>query len=148
MKYICTNCNYIFDEYIDDKEDTINKVDNDTKCPACEEYDTFQWIEEEVNYAKDIDNLKLHELEHIPQIELIDEKNNIIKVFVGQAEHPMWIEHRLYSISLYDEYWDLILEEFLYKEASPEAEFDVSNLDEYEIRAKCSVHGVWGRKVK
>jgi len=148
MKYICTNCNYIFDEFIDEADDVINKVDNDTMCPACEEYDTFQWIDEEVNYAQDIDNLELHELEHIPQIELIDKDNQIIKVFVWKMEHPMWIEHRLYSISLYDEYWDLVLEEFLAKEASPEAEFDISWLDDYEIRVKCSTHGVWGRKVE
>ena len=146
MKYICTNCNYIFDEFLDNADDVIQKVDNDTKCPACNEYDVFQWIEEEVNYAKDIDNLELHELEHIPQIENID--NGHIKVSVWQIEHPMWPEHRLYSISLYDEYWDLIIEEFLSKDWIPEAEFDISDFDEYEIRVKCSIHWVWGRKVE
>lgn len=146
MKYICTNCNYIFDEFIDDNEDIIEKVDEDTMCPACYEYWTFQWIQEEVNYANDINNLEYHELEHIPQIEIIDEKNHIIKVKVWQIEHPMWDEHRLYSISLYDEYWDLIVEEFLVKDSSPEVEFDVYDLDEYEIRIKCSIHWVWGRK--
>jgi len=147
MKYICTNCNYIFDEYIDDAEDTISEVDNDTMCPVCHEYDSFQWIAEQVNYAEDINNLQLHELEHIPQIDVIDEENHTIRVFVWKNEHPMESEHRLYSISLYDEYWDLVTEEFLHKEASPEAEFDVYDLDEYEIRVKCNVHWVWGRKV-
>lgn len=145
MKYICTNCNYIFDEFLDNADDVIQKVDNDTQCPTCGEYDIFQWIEEEVNYAKDIDNLELHELEHIPQIENIDDNN--IKVFVWKIEHPMWPEHRLYSISLYDEYWDLVIEEFLHKDWVPIAEFDISDLDDYEIRAKCSIHWVWGRKV-
>ncbi len=147
MKYICTSCNYIFDEHIDDAEDSIAEVNNDTKCPACGEYDTFQWIKEEVNYAKDLDNLELHEIEHIPQIKVVDEENHIISVWVWQENHPMETEHRLYSISLYDEYWDLVIEEFLPKEADPEVEFDVYDLDEYEIRVKCNIHGVWGRKV-
>jgi desulfoferrodoxin (superoxide reductase-like protein)/DNA-directed RNA polymerase subunit RPC12/RpoP len=139
MKYICTNCNYIFDEFLDNADDTIQKVNNDTQCPACNEYDVFQWIDEEVNYAKDINNLELHELEHIPQIESSKEEG-IIKVFVWQLEHPMWPEHRLYSISLFDEYWDLVVEEFLPKDWIPEAEFDISDFDEYEIRSKCRVH--------
>lgn len=147
MKFICTNCNYIFDEFIDDGEDTIEKVDDETMCPACYEYNTFQWIIEEVNYAQDINNLEFFEIEHIPQIDIIDEKNHIIKVSVWQKEHPMWENHRLYSISLYDEYWDLINEEFLNKNDLPEIEFDVYNFDEYEIRIKCNLHWVWGKKV-
>lgn len=148
MKFICTNCNYIFDEFIDEGEDVINKVDEDTVCPACGEQWFFQWIEEIVNYAEDLDNLKFHELEHIPQIEVVDEQNHIIKVFVWQNEHPMWAEHRLYSISLYDEYWDLVDEEFLNKDADPVVEFDVYDFDEYEIRVKCSLHWVWGRRIE
>jgi hypothetical protein len=34
----------------------------------------------------------------------------------------------------------LILEEFLYEDSDPVVEFDVSDLDEYEVRVKCSVH--------
>lgn len=148
MKYICTNCNYIFDEIFSNSEDSIEKVTSETMCPSCEEFDTFQWIEEEVNYAKDIDNLELLEIEHIPQIEFLDNEWENIIVTAWLKEHPMWLENRIISISLFDEYWDLILEEFLYEDSDPVVEFDVSDLDEYEVRVKCSVHWVWGRRVE
>ena len=147
MKYICTNCNYIFDEKFSNSEDTIEKVTNETICPSCEEFDSFQWIEEIVNYAVDNDNLELLEVEHIPQVEKLDKEWKNIKVIAWLREHPMWLENRIISISLFDEYWDLVLEEFLYEDSEPTTEFDVSDFDEYEIRVKCSLHWVWWRKI-
>ncbi|MDP3380552.1 MAG: hypothetical protein Q8S84_03305 [bacterium] len=37
------------------------------QCPVCEEYDTFQGIEEEVNYIED-DIMDSIELEHFPEV--------------------------------------------------------------------------------
>jgi hypothetical protein len=35
-----------------------------------------------VNYADDYENLKLLEIEHIPQIKIIDDDHNKIEVFI------------------------------------------------------------------
>jgi len=145
MKYICTNCNYIFDEILDWNDDSIERVDDFTICPSCEEKNTFQGIEEVVNYPENEENLEFLEIQHYPKIDLIDEKKQIIKV--SFENHPMWIEHKIISIWLYDEYWDLIREELILEESIPEVEFDVFDFDEYEIRVKCSIHWVWGRKI-
>lgn len=147
MKYICTNCNFIFDESLGDRDDSIEKVDSYTICPSCSEVDTFQWVEEIVNYANHEDKLEFLEIEHIPNIEVIDENLQKIKVTVWLNEHPMWIEHKIISISLCDEYGDLVKEELLFQDGTPEAEFDVLDFDEYEIRVKCSIHWVWGKKI-
>ncbi|USN59246.1 MAG: hypothetical protein H6767_04135 [Candidatus Peribacteria bacterium] len=55
-------------------------------------------------------------------------------------------EHRISSISLYDEYGDMVEELFLQPEVVAEASFDVSDMDEFEIRVRCNLHGVWGKK--
>ena len=151
MRYVCVKCNYIFDESVCDREEEIKigtKIEDIEKCPSCEEYDTFQGIKEEVNYADDYENLKLLEIEHIPQIKIIDDDHNKIEVFIWASEHPMWDDHRITSICLYDEYSDLVIEEFLFPESDPSIELDVSDLDEYEVVSKCSIHWSWWRKIK
>lgn len=147
MKYICTNCNYIFDESLDLIEDTkiLNKVENYESCPVCDEPDTFIWVEEEVNYIYK-DSFWYLENEHIPEIEYVDDEKWVIKVTVWKQPHTMWKDHRIISISLLDEYWDLIIEEFLPEEGEPEAEFDINDIDEYEIRVRCSNHWMWWKK--
>jgi desulfoferrodoxin (superoxide reductase-like protein)/DNA-directed RNA polymerase subunit RPC12/RpoP len=148
MRYICVNCSYTFDESMWDREEWIDvatKIENIQRCPNCEEYDSFQWLKEEVNYAHDYKSLEILEIEHIPQIKAIDDST--IEVFIWASEHPMWEEHRISSISLFDEYWELICEEFLLPESDPSVEFDVSDLDEYEVVARCNIHWSWWTKV-
>ncbi len=58
----------------------------------------------------------------------------------------MWEWHRIAAVSLYDEYWDLIETNYLELETEAVTEFDFDDLDEFEIRVKCSVHWVWGKK--
>ncbi len=142
MKYLCTQCNYVYDKAFWDKEENIEIWAEISQCPICEEYDTFQWIDEEINYIND-NNLWNLEIDHFPEIEIIDWK---LKVTVGNEIHPMWVEHRIASVSLYDEYWDLIDVRYLEMETEAITEFDFDDLDEFEIRVKCSVHWVWGKK--
>ena len=149
MKYLCTYCNYIFDESLWDIGEGIEiwtKIESMKNCPICLEPDAFQWVNEEVNYAEDDSNLKFLEIEHIPQINNLS--NERITVSIGLNEHPMWEEHRISSISLYDEYSDLVSEEFLFADSEPKVEFDISDLDEYEIRAWCSVNWLWWKRFK
>jgi desulfoferrodoxin (superoxide reductase-like protein) len=51
--------------------------------------------------------------------------------------------HYIYSISLFDEYWDLIEEKLLNIWEKPKAIFDVSYLDDFEIRTKCNLDWLW-----
>ncbi len=142
MKFLCTSCNYIFDNDLGDKEEKIGIWETLDMCPVCEEYDSFQWIEEEVNYIND-DNLGALEIDHFPEVEIKWEK---LIVTVWNEIHPMWESHRIASVSLYDEYWDLIETKYLELETEATIDFDFDNLDEFEIRIKCSLHGVWGKK--
>ena len=144
MKYFCTECSYSYDGDLWDKEEWINPWDKVENRPVCEEYDCFQWVEEEVNYIDD-NNLEALEIDHFPEVEISDNK---LKVKIWNEIHPMWMEHRIAAVSLYDEYWDLIQTNYLELDLEANTEFDFDNLDEFEIRVKCSLHGVWGKKFK
>jgi desulfoferrodoxin (superoxide reductase-like protein) len=67
-------------------------------------------------------------------------------VTIWNEIHPMWESHRITSISLYDEYEDLIEEKFMDYDEDPIVEFDFDDLGEYEIRCRCSLHWVWWKK--
>ena len=144
MKYLCTNCNYIYDKSLWYEEENIEIWTELDKCPICEEYDIFQWIEEEINYIID-DNLWVLEIDHFPEVQI---NNNKLIVTIWNEIHPMWEEHRIASVSLYDEYSDLIEEKYLEKQTEAIIEFDFDNLDEFEIRVQCSIHWIWWKKFK
>ena len=142
MKYFCTECSYSYDWDLWDKEEWIDPWMILDKCPVCEEYDCFQWVDEEVNYINN-DNLWALEIDHFPEVVISDWK---IVVTVWNEIHPMWPEHRIAAISLYDEYGDLIKTNYLELNNEAVTEFDFDDLDEFEIRVKCSLHWVWWRK--
>ena len=145
MKYLCTSCNYVYDTALWDEEEEIQVWEELYECPVCEEYDSFQWINEEVNQIKSNTSLWL-EAEHCPIIQINDD---ILYVIVWKwNRHSMGEDHKIASVSLYDEYWDLIEEKYLYDREEPEIEFDFDDLDEFEVRVKCSLHGVWSKKFK
>jgi len=114
-------------------------------CPGCEECGHFHEIEEEINIIDESNQEEYLELEHIPVINILD--NSMLQVRVGRESHAMWPDHRISTISLYDEYGDLIQEEFLEEDDEAMAEFDVSDFDDIEIRVRCSLHGTWSRKI-
>lgn len=148
MRYLCTNCNYIYDEWMGEKTDGIGsgvRCDDNFLCPNCEECGYFHEIEEEVNIIDESNSEWYLELEHIPVINILE--NNILQVRVGRESHPMWPEHRISTVALHDEYGDLIQEEFLEEDNEAMAEFDVSDFDDVEIRVRCSLHGTWSRKI-
>ena len=153
MRYLCTACNYIYNEDLGEKEDWIKAwtkfedLKDNFVCPSCWELpEAFYGITEEVNYLWDSPKDAL-EAEHFINIEKLDEKEIRISVWFWEF-HPTWEEHRITSIGIYDEYGDLVYKQFFMPAEEPILEFDVSDLWEYEIRAICSIHGVWGRKVK
>ena len=122
------------------------RCDEDFLCPGCDEYGTFHEIQEEVNIIDATNNEQHLELEHIPVLNTLD--NGILQVRVWRQAHPMWSDHRITTIALYDEYGDLIEEKFIDEDEEAFAEFDSSDLDDYEIRIRCSLHGTWWMRIE
>jgi len=152
MRYLCTNCNYIYDESIWDSWENIvawTKFDNlwdHFACPVCSELaEEFQEIKEEISYINE-QNPFWFEQEHFINYKIFDWD---LEVQVWKWDlHASWPEHRISWIWLYDEYWDFVNENFLSDGEDPISEFDISDLDDFEIRVKCTIHWVWGRKIE
>lgn len=145
MKYLCTSCNYVFDEALwDIWEDIIawTKIENIEKCPVCEEYDTFHHINEEINYIDDND-LDYMEASHYIDLKHIDFQ---FKIIVWNDVHPMWGDHRIAWIALFDEYGDLVEEKFLKEDEETIIYFDDYDLDIFEIRLKCTQHKIFAKR--
>jgi desulfoferrodoxin (superoxide reductase-like protein) len=58
--------------------------------------------------------------------------------------HPSGEDHRVTAIYLVDEEGHIVEEIFIMMDEDPVAEFDISGLEDFEIRASCSQHGLWG----
>lgn len=150
MRYLCTSCNFIFDEGIGDQDSGIeawtsfDDLGDYFKCPVCEDSaDAFHEIKEEVNYIDNHHTRDPMEVDHFIETERIWDK---LKVTIWNGIHPMWESHSISSISLFDEYSDLVEEIFLPMDEEAIAEFDFDDLGEYEIRCRCTLHWVWGKK--
>lgn len=148
MKHFCTNCNYIYDEMIWEIGDWIEygtKLENmqDTFiCPSC--FEGIEYFQEIIPHIHNLDNEKDFiwiEIEHIPKIEFLDEES--IKI---EVNHPDEESHFLWNIGIYDEYEDLVYEEFFKPWEPAYLEYDISDLDNFEIRTQCSLHGVFSKK--
>lgn len=147
MIYSCWNCRYIYDESLWDEKEWISQwtlfseLWYDWICPICWwEQELFIEIKEEVLTADDIDNMTDLELSHMPKL-TVDEWKLLVEI--GYDEHPMVEWHYISVISLLDEYWDIVSEEFLDLWKKPEIIFDISDLDMYEVRVKCNSHWLW-----
>ncbi len=131
-----------------EKNDDIapgTRYDDNFACPGCDEYGTFQVIEEEVNMIDETNDEEFMELLHIPVRQILP--NGKLQVRVWREPHPMGDDHRITTIALHDEYGDVVEEKFLDEHDEASAEFDIDDLDEYEIRIRCSLHGTWGMKI-
>lgn len=125
---------------------TIDNMMLDSSCPSCwGSMEDFQKVEEEILYAEIPERKEAFEMQHIPFVEFLGSEK--IKVKVWEVEHSMEEEHYVSSIILYDEYGDIIEEKFLTYEQKSEAEFDTSDLDYFEIMARCNLHGLWSTGV-
>lgn len=145
MKYLCVECNYIYDESLWDPSEWISpwtKIDNFEKCPVCYEYDSFHHINEEVMYI-DENTFSRVELEHDIKIK---NDNYSIEVTIWNNTHPMTDDHRITWVWLYDEYSDIVDEKFLSIDDDSVVVFDNYDLDQFEIRVKCSEHKLFAKK--
>lgn len=145
MKYLCNSCSYIYDEAFWDESEEIKpgtKIENLEFCPVCFEKDNFSGIKEEINYLNDWINDKI-EKEHNIEAQIIENK---IKIIIWDKKHSMEKEHKIASIWLYDEYWDLVEEKFLQEASSLKQVFENYYLDIFEIRIKCNKHWIFAKK--
>jgi rubredoxin len=148
MRFLCVNCSYIYDESLWEESDGIeagtgiDEISEDIHCPSCDwSFEDFSPIEDEVLYAENPKYLNQIEKEHIPSIVYQDSER--VEVQVWEEMHPVWDDNRITSIYLVDDEWHIVEEIFIMEEEDPVAEFDISGLDLYEIRASCSRHWLW-----
>lgn len=148
MKYFCIHCSYVYDEAFWDETEGIEagtKIEDIQVCPSCGEIDSFLFVNEEVNYV-DESTTDLKELEHFIEAKKLE--NWEIFIIISDWEHPMEPEHKIASVSLFDEYGELIEEKFLKEENAHiwEQIFSDYGLDIFEIRVKCNKHWVFARR--
>lgn len=147
MKYICATCRYTYDETLGDKWNEIEpytywwELWEYWTCPNCwSEKEFFHGIKEEILTPLNKDKMSNLEASHTPEINI---KDDICSVNVWYISHPNWEWHYISSVSLYDEVWELLEEINLDIDDISDVEFDISYLDIFEIRAKCTIHGIW-----
>lgn len=148
MKHLCINCNYIYNEIIGEVEDWIKqwtKLDSIREkfvCPSCfESSENFQEITPYINSLDNWEFLLLIELEHTPKIDFLD--SWFIKIEVNHSSEE---SHFLWNIWIYDEYGELVYEEFFRPWEPAYLEFNISDLDDFEVRTECSLHWVFSKK--
>lgn len=147
MRYLCTECNFVYDEALGLEEEYIEphtsfwEISEDFICPVChspKEY--FSRIEEEINYAWEDEILSEADLIHFPVVK-VDEKKDEIKVFFWKWElHPMVSGHFISTVSLYDEYKELVEQKFFSPWDDCYTTFPLQWLDEFEVVIKCNMH--------
>ena len=151
MRFLCVNCSYIFDESLWEVDDGIDpgtwidEITEDIHCPWCDwSFEDFSPIEDEVIYVDNPNHLSHMEREHMPRI--IYKDNQKVEVCVWEEEelHPSGEDHKVTAIYLVDDEGHIVEEIFIMTDEDPVAEFDISGLDSFEIRASCSQHGLWG----
>lgn len=154
MRYLCVNCSYIYDEALGDETDgieagtCIDMIDEETHCPGCDgSFEDFSPIEDEIIYVDDPDNMSNVEREHFPRITYKDSERVEVCVWDEEELHPSGDDHRVTAIYLVDDEWHIVEELFIMVDEDPVAEFDVSGLESFEIRASCSQHGLWSSGV-
>jgi rubredoxin len=145
MKYLCVNCNYIYDEALWDELEWIKawtKIENLRTCPVCWAEDSFEYIKEEVIYIEEWTPDRI-EQEHFIEAE---KKDWYVTVCIWKNEHPMTQNHRIVWVALYDEYGDMLDEVFLWEDDDLVVDFEDYYLDEFEVRVACNQHKLFGRK--
>lgn len=150
MRFLCVNCWHIYDESLGEEADgiepgtCIDEISEEIHCPMCDgSFEDFSPIEDEVIYVENVDNMSHVEREHMPRILYQDTEK--VEVCIGEEEemHPSWDDHRISAIYLIDDEWHIVEEVFIMPDEDPVAEFDISGLDVFEIRASCNQHWLW-----
>ncbi len=152
MKFACSSCMYTYDESMGEPSlgleagTLFEELGEWFFCPGCSgEKEYFTELEEEINYPLDYDDLTALESEHFPII--IDKEEDWVKIQVWEKAHDTNDDHFISSITIYDEYEDIIEEQILLPTEEAIVTFDVDFEEIWEIRINCSMHGIWARKI-
>ena len=152
MRFLCINCWHIYDESLWEETDgidpgtCIDQISEDIHCPSCDgSFEDYSPIEDEVIYIDDIHKMSHVEREHMPQIDYLDSER--VEVSIGEELHSSNDDHRITAIYLVDDEWHIVEEIFIMPDEDPVAEFDISWIESFEIRASCNQHGLWSSGV-
>jgi len=150
MRFLCINCSHIYDESLWEIDDgiapgtCIDEIREDIHCPSCDgSFEDFSPIEDEVIYVDDISHMSHVEREHLPRITYQDSERVEVCVWDEEELHPSGEDHRVTAMYLVDEEGHIVEEIFIMEDEDPVAEFEVSGLESFEIRASCSQHWLW-----
>ncbi len=101
-------------------------------------------MEQQINTAKDADNLEGLELSHVPQI-MVEEGG--VRIRVGANAHPMLLEHFIEWIELYAD--GNLAGRIELKPGDEPAAFFNKPADARELKAwaACNLHGLWENKL-
>lgn len=84
---------------------------------------------------------------HLPVIEFYEKDNNkIVKIKVGEIEHPMTNEHFIRFIEAISNDGVYIKRKFLKPNDNPVLEFKC-NCDTMIVREYCNIHGLWRKQI-
>lgn len=146
-RYHCLNCGHVYNPYLWDLEQEVeawvdfDNISEDRLCPVCwENKDNFIEIVPSINEVFDINNLIPQEEQHIP---FYTEKNGKIIVNIWTEDEPYTQDedHFIEFVWVYDEYGEEI-DIINFPDISKDIEFELAD-ENYEVRASCSLHGVW-----
>lgn len=147
MRYICTECNFVYDEALWLEEEYIephtpfSEIDENFLCPVCHSpKEHFSKIQEEINYFWEDEILTDIDLQHIPIVRVDEEKDEIKVSFWKWELHSMTSHHFINTICLYDEYKELVDQKFVSPWDNAFVSFSLQWLDEFEVTIKCNIH--------
>jgi|GEM_PF-522946 len=146
MKYSCSGCGYIYNEFKGDDENDIAPqtpfeiLPSDFFCPHCDTHkDDFLVLEEEIHIPIDADNLTQIEQAHFPIFEI---SGDILTYHFSEDESEKNYREYIYQISLHDETGEL-LETQICSDEEKTGNFDLEYLDIFELRVYSYQYGIF-----
>lgn len=145
QKFTCTSCSYIYNPFIWEEDipplTAFEYLNESWICPHCwEKKDNF--IETPIN-IQELSQWKWiteQESSHIP---FYKEQDNRIIIQIGPTDNPHEIEenHFIEYVGLFEMDGEII--ELQLQPEENIITFKNPEVDEYEVRLSCNIHGVW-----
>lgn len=148
QKFHCTNCSYVYNPFLWDEESEVeswtafDELHDNWHCPVCSENkEFFVEIPENIHDFKKFEELLPEEIRHTPFYYEKDWKI-IISIWTEDESFSQDEVHFIEYVGLFYNDWEII-DYIKLPENLDEIIFDLDNIDEYEVRASCSLHWVW-----
>lgn len=141
MQYQCTNCFYVYDENLWEPDADIEAntsfldLPDSFYCPNCfSSKEDFISPKEEIIYL-DKDSSTIVEAIHYPKMNIVWDE---LEFEIWEEPHPVTPEHFIKKVALFDNVGDILEEKKFNSKTKPAWKFDLSYLDEFEIRVYCN----------